>query len=130
MTARIDISSLERKNGTIALTVVGGTAIRQLPLTAYQAEGLIHELRQNATFNPSEHVARMLEHLLVHVAQAAEALELRTLVLDPIAVAEGGYCIDAAALTYQRSPATHGIEYRFRQGRDNVLESPRYHERR
>lgn len=130
LAARIDASVGEPHGRTIALTVAGGTAMRQLPLTPFEAEGMVHELRENARFHPSDHVERMLERLLVHVAHIAEALDLRTLVLDPVAVAEGGYCIDAAALTYHRSPATHGIEHDFRQGRDNVLETPRTHERR
>jgi hypothetical protein len=130
MTVRIDVSSNEALGRTIALTVAGATAIRQLPLTDIQAEAIIHELRANATFHPGDHVARILEHLLLRVGHIAEELDLRTLVLDPVSLAEGGYCIDAAALTYHRAPTHHGIEYHFRQGRDNVLESPRYHERR
>ena len=129
VSGRIDISVAEPHGRTVALTVAGGTAMRQLPLTDFQAEGMVDELQQNGLFHPSAHVAKMLQHLLVHAANVAEELDLRTLILDPIAVAEGGYCIDAAALTYRHSPPPHGIEHRFRQGRDNVLKSPRYHER-
>ncbi|HET9029782.1 MAG TPA: hypothetical protein VFN49_06360 [Candidatus Aquilonibacter sp.] len=126
---RIDVSMPSPDAGTITLAAAGGTAVRQLPLTAFGAKGMVAELRDNALLHPSEHAARMLEHLLVHVARAAEHLKLRTLVLDPVAVADGGYCIDAAALTYHHSPDAPGIEYRLREGRDHVTESPRYHER-
>jgi hypothetical protein len=104
LTARVDVSIGEPHGRTIALSIGGGSTFRQLPLTTHQAEAMVRSLEGTGAFKPTEHVVRMLELLLLHVAETAEDLDLRTLVLDPVAVAEDGYCIDAAALTYHRSP--------------------------
>jgi len=127
---RIDISLNEPHGRTVVVTAGDHTALRQLPVEELQAQALVEEFHQAGVLHASEHFKRTLAHLLTRLSEVAERAGIETAVLDPIHLAEGGYCIDSASITYQSTPPVPGKDFQLQQGRDHVVRSPRYHERR